>query len=123
MAVTMTEQTTKRVEFVGLPSPFEDPAIQAMKARGQITKKRRDALYDMERNRQRKGFCRYPGVTVRTVGIKHGLSRDYRFGPHVFVQDMAIEDIDKLLHRMHRNPDIQNAYRQAFRVLDDIVVL
>lgn len=116
MAAVMTEQTTKRVEFVGLPSPFADPAIQAMKARGQLTKKRRDKLYEMERKRQIQGFCRYPGVTARTIGTRHGLSRDYRFGPREFVQEMAIEDIEKLM-QMH------DAHPQAFRVLDDILVL
>lgn len=123
MAEVIAEPTTRRVEFVGLPSPFSDPAVQAMKARGQLTPKRREALYDMERKRQRRGFCRYPGVTKRTFGTKHGLSRDYTFGPHNFVQEMTIEDLDKVLNRMHTNPVIQAAYRQSFRVLDELITV
>lgn len=122
MAV-MAEPTTRRVEFVGLPSPFADPAVQALKAQGQLTPKRRKALYEMERKRQLQGFCRFPGATKRVVGVKDGLSRDYVFGPRVFVQEMAIDDIDKLHNRMHDDPNIQAAYRKAFRVLDDVLVL
>jgi hypothetical protein len=122
MAV-LAEPTTKRVEFVGLPSPFADPAVQAMKAQGALNPKRREALYDMERKRQRQGFCRFHGVTRRIVGTRDGLSRDYVFGPHTFVQDMDIADIDKLHNRMHTDANIQMAYRQAFRVVDDVITL
>lgn len=116
MSAVIAEPTCKLVEFVGLPSPFADPAVQAMKARGEITPKRRAALYDMERKRQGQGFCRWPGVTRRTIGVQHGLGRDYIWGPHSFVVEMDIADINKLM-QMH------DAHAQAFRVLDDILTL
>jgi len=107
---------TKRVEFVGLPSPFNDPAVVAMKARGQLTPKRHKALWGMESKRQMQGFCRYFGVTINTVGIANGLSRDYTFGPREFVVEMDVDDI-AILHGQHpANP-------QAFRLLDELVVV
>lgn len=108
---------TKRVQFLGLPSPFSDPAIQAMKARGQLTPRRRKELHKMESRRQMQGFCRYPGVTVKVIGPADGLSREYRWDTgNGFVADMEEGDITHLMG-MHL------AHPQAFRVLDDLVVV
>lgn len=106
---------TKRVEFLGLPCPFQDPAVQALKAKGHLTRKRHRALWKMEQKRQMQGFCRFPGVTILNKGPETGLSRPYTFGPTQFVVEMDVEDIDRLMAQHPANP-------QAFRVLDDIVV-
>jgi hypothetical protein len=107
---------TKRVEFLGLPSPFQDPAVQAMKARGDLTPRRRKALWKMEQQRQMQGFCRFRGVTILKKGPETGLSRPYTFGPTQFVVEMDVEDIDRLMAQHPSNP-------QAFRVLDDFLVV
>ena len=129
--VTMAEPTTRRVEFVGLPNPFFDPAVQAMKARGEMTAKRRAQLTKMEQRRQMQGFARVPGHTRRWVGPEHGFSRRYEWNTaNNFTVEMAIEDIDLLLDKIHdqipdpdKRRDMKLAHQQAFRVVDDVLVL
>lgn len=122
--VTMVQLTTKRVEFVGLPNPFFDPSVIAMKARGELTPKRRAALTKMEQKRQMQGFVRVPGHTVRWVGLEHGFSRRYEWNTaNNFTVEMAVEDIERLLDTMHETPEMKLAHQQAFRVLDDVLVL
>lgn len=131
--VTAAEPTMRRVEFVGLPNPFFDPAVLAMKARGEITPKRRAALTKMEQRRQMQGFVRMEGRGVRIVkyitpeqasealarkGITgRTLSRRYEWNPeNRFTEAMTLEDIDTLML-------LHDAHAQAFRVLDEILVL
>lgn len=122
--VTIAEPTTRRVKFVGLPNPFFDPAVQAMKARGEMTPKRRAALTKMEQKRQMQGFAVVPGVTERFVGPEHGFSRRYDWNTaNNFTVDMEVDDIDRLLDTMHEDPGLKLAHQQAFRVLDDVLVL
>lgn len=123
MAV-MTEPTTRKVQFVGLPNPFFDPSVMAMKARGELTPKRRAALTKMEQRRQMQGFVRVPGHTVRWVGPEHGFTRRYEWNTqNNFTVEMAVEDIERLLDTMHDTPEMKLAHRQAFRVLDDVLTV
>lgn len=121
--VTMAEPTTRRVRFVGLPNPFFDPSVQAMKARGEMTPKRRAALTKMEQKRQMQGFALVPGHTVRWVGPEHGFTQRYEWNvANDFTVDMAVEDIERLLDTMHPTPEMKLAHQQAFRLLDDVLV-
>ncbi len=122
--VTIAEPTTRRVKFVGLPNPFFDPSVLAMKARGEITPKRRDALTKMEQKRQMQGFAVVPGHTVRWVGPEHGFTRRYEWNTaNNFTVEMDVEDVERLLDTMHEDPGLKLAHQQAFRVLDDVLVL
>lgn len=115
------DETLRRVEFVGLPSPITDPAVQALKTRGKLTGKARDEVYRQESKRQMRGFCRYPGV-VRFVDETHGFSRRYEWtSNNGWVAWMTPDDIDRLLNRMHTDPNMRMAHQRAFRVLDDLV--
>ncbi len=118
----------RRVEFLGLLSPYAYPDVQKMLAasirssgeqRKQDLRERallRRELTDQERKRQMQGFARVPGRTQLTLGPEHGLSRTYVFGPFVFEVEMESHDIEVLM-RMHP------VHRQAFRVYDDILVV
>lgn len=122
--VMAAEPTTKLVRFVGLPNPFFDPSVLAMRARGEITPKRRAALTKMEQKRQMQGFALVPGHTVRWVGPEHGFSRRYEWSAkNHYTVEMAVEDIERLLDTMHTDAGMKLAHRQAFRVLDDVLTL
>lgn len=114
---------------MGLPSPFADPVVQMMKVRRQLSRQQREALWDQEKKRQMQGFCRVQGHTVRRITPEESavaldrkgitgrrLSRTYTWGPHIFVVDMTLDDIE-LLMAMHL------AHPKAFQVLDDIITL
>jgi hypothetical protein len=107
-----------RVEWIGLPSPWADPGVQIMKAQGKLTEHDKSELRKMESKRQRMGFCRLIGVTAREFSRDDGFTRDYKWGPEpgTFVLDMEPEDVE-LLMKLH------DLHRQAFRVLDEIVVV
>lgn len=120
---TQVDPTYRRVEFRGLPNPFFDPSVIAMKARGELTPKRRAALTKMEQKRQMQGFVRVPGHTVRWVGPEHGFTRRYEWNTaNNFTVEMAVEDIERLLDTMHETPEMKLAHQQAFRILDDVLV-
>lgn len=106
----------KRVEWIGLPSAFGDPEVQRRLAYRLISEEGRAALWALERKRQAEGFARFQGRTQRCLGTADGLSRDYVWGPHDFVQLMDPDDIRILM-------DLHPAHRRAFRVLDDLVVV
>ena len=110
-----------RVEYVGLFSPYAHPDVQKMLAQRpkSLTERRhlalvRKELRKQESKRQMQGWARMPGVTKRTIGTRHGLSRDYQWGPRVFVVDMDPADVE-ILMRMH------DLHTQAFRVIPDII--
>ncbi len=103
----------RKVEFVGLPSPLADPAIQQMIARGTIHPADLKRLDRMETDRQWHGWDRTAGITRRIIGPEHGFTRAYVFGFHDYVQLMEAEDVARLMAADPLN-------RRAFRVLDEL---
>ena len=115
--------TTKRVEFLGLPSPYSHPDIQRALAEPIRTpqqrrerKELRKALLTQEQRRQMQGFARVQGRTELTLGPQHGLAATYVWGPRNYVAEMSLDDIERLM-RMHQ------AHPLAFKVHTDFVVL
>ncbi len=118
----------RRVEFLGLLSPYAYPDVQKMLAttirlsgeqRKQELHERallRRELRKQESKRQMQGFARVQGHSQLTLGPEHGLSRTYVWGPRTWTVEMESHDIEVLM-RMHP------AHPQAFRVYDDILVV
>jgi len=118
-----TVRETKRVEWVGLASPFAYPEVQRMLAVTPRTREeRRDQkLYraevtKQERKRQMQGFARVPGRSQLTLGPQHGLGATYVWGPRSFVVDMDPADIE-ILMKLHPQHCL------AFRVHPDILAV
>jgi hypothetical protein len=110
-----------RVEFVGLPSPYANKDVQMMLAQRprSRTARMRQALYRQEvtrqeQERQKQGFARFQGRTMLTLGVQHGFSREYTWGPRVWEVEMDPHDVEVLM-RMHP------AHAIAFQVIPDII--
>lgn len=113
----------RRVEFVGLPSPFAFPEVQQalaapIRSIGDRHERRamRAELTRQERRRQMQGFARVPGRTQLTLGQEHGLTQMYVWGPRDFIVEMPLEDVDRLF-KLHTH------HALAFRVVPDVVVM
>ncbi|MGI8404979.1 MAG: hypothetical protein ACR2OE_09500 [Thermomicrobiales bacterium] len=119
---------TRRVEYLGLPSPYAYPDVQKMIAtaiRSSGDQRKQDLheralvrreLRKQESKRQMQGFARVQGHSQLTLGPDHGLSRTYVWGPQIWTVEMDAHDIE-ILMSMHP------AHRQAFRLVDNIVVV
>lgn len=116
-------ETERRVEFIGLPSPYAYPDVAKalgapIKSRAERQQRRelRAEVQKRERKRQREGFARFRGRTELHLDERHGLSRPYTWGPHNYVVSMPASDVE-ILMKMH--PD----HRQAFVVHPEIVIV
>jgi hypothetical protein len=123
MDAVMTETRTVTVEFLGLFSPYAHPDVQKMlaaPARSPEARREkalvRQELTKQEQKRQMQGFARVQGRTRLTLGPHHGLSRSYTWGPKVWTVEMEPHDVEILMQ-------LHPAHRQAFRVIDDDVIV
>jgi hypothetical protein len=121
--VEVTATRTQVIEFVGLISPYAHPDVQKMlaaparspEARREKALVRRE-LTRQEQKRQMQGFARVQGRTRLTLGPQHGLSRSYTWGPRTWTVEMEVHDVEVLMQ-------LHPAHRQAFRVIDDDVIV
>ena len=86
---------TVDVEWVGDP-PLLDDTTRLRIAMGELPPESATVLRAAESQRQRTAPAK--GVSIRTVDPEYfGTSRQYIWGPDVFVTAVAKEDVDKIL--------------------------
>lgn len=102
----------RRIEWVGDPSPYADPAVQWAMATGNIRPDDLRLVRRIERERQ----ARLPGVTIRELTPADGFSKRYQFGPHPSAFVQLMEDAD--VARLAADP----IERTRFRDRDELVI-
>lgn len=84
----------RRIEWIGVRSPLQDDRIAYRKMAGLYSDKE-DVLLEAVADLVAP-LIRQPGSTARVVGIRQGLSKDYKWGPKRFILDMPDIDADRL---------------------------
>jgi len=86
---------TVLMEWVGEPSPFDSPLVQALRLKDLLTPIHRLVLGQVALLRR----PRIDGVTSWTLGPRDGLTKTYRWGKQrgTFVVEVDFADVDRLL--------------------------
>lgn len=87
-------ERTRLVRWVGHPAPFESRVIRKKLALGVLPSEFVESLRWFESNYR---LSASPKISRFTVGPEHGFTRTYQFGEHVFEQEMAEPDWQRLI--------------------------